>query len=51
MSGNRPFPSSPQSLFQSEFKCEIFVVVIVLISIPLKSDVHEKDLARTLALP
>ena len=25
---NRPFPSSPQSLFQSESKCEIFVMVI-----------------------
>ena len=25
---NRPFPSSPQSLFQSEVKCEIFVMVI-----------------------
>ena len=25
---NRPFPSSPKSLFQSESKCEIFVMVI-----------------------
>ena len=25
---NRPFPSSPQSLFQGEFKCKIFVLVI-----------------------
>ena len=25
---NRPFPSSPLSLFQSESKCEIFVMVI-----------------------
>ena len=25
---NRPFPSSPESLFQSESKCEIFVMVI-----------------------
>ena len=25
---NRPFPSSLQSLFQSESKCEIFVMVI-----------------------
>ena len=25
---NRPFPSSPQSLFQSESKCEIFVMII-----------------------
>ena len=25
---NRPFPSSAQSLFQSESKCEIFVMVI-----------------------
>ena len=25
---NRPFPSSSQSLFQSEVKCEIFVMVI-----------------------
>ena len=25
---NRPFPSSPQSLFQSESKCKIFVMVI-----------------------
>ena len=25
---NRPFPSSPQSLFQSESKCEFFVMVI-----------------------
>ena len=24
----RPFPSSPQSLFQSESKCEFFVMVI-----------------------
>ena len=42
------FPSSP--LFKSEIKCEIIVVVIVLASIQLKTDVHEKDLARTLAL-
>ena len=25
---NRPFPNSPWSLFQSESKCEIFVIVI-----------------------
>ena len=25
---NRPFPSSPWSFFQSEAKCEIFVMVI-----------------------
>ena len=25
---NRAFPSSPQSLFQSESKCAIFVIVI-----------------------
>ena len=25
---NRPFPSSPKSLLQSESKCEIFVMVI-----------------------
>ena len=25
---NRPFPSSPQSLFQSESKCEAFVMTI-----------------------
>ena len=25
---NGPFPSSPQSLFQSESKCKIFVMVI-----------------------
>ena len=25
---NRPFPSSTKSLFQSESKCEIFVIVI-----------------------
>ena len=26
--GNRSFPSSPQSLFQSESKCETFVMII-----------------------
>ena len=26
--GNRPFPTSPQSLFQSESKSEIFVMAI-----------------------
>ena len=25
---NKPFPSSPQSLFQTKSKCEIFVMVI-----------------------
>ena len=25
---NRPFPSSPQSLFQSESNCETFVTII-----------------------
>ena len=28
ISYNRPFPSSPQSLFQSESKCETFVMII-----------------------
>ena len=28
MNFNRPFPSSPKSLFQSESKCEIFVMII-----------------------
>ena len=39
---NRPFPSSPQSLFQSESKCEIFVMIIVLISIWMKTDFHNR---------
>ena len=32
MRQNRPFPSSPQSFFRSESMCEIFVMVIKMIS-------------------
>ena len=28
VSDNKPFPSSPQYLFQGESKCEIFILVI-----------------------
>ena len=47
---NRPFPSSPQSPFQSESKSEIFVMIIILISLWMKTDFYKKGFALSLAL-
>lgn len=47
MNTNRPFPISPHSLFQRESKSEIFVMV-VLISIGMKTGIHDKECARRL---
>ena len=46
----RPFPSSPQSLFQSESKCEFFVMVISSNFKMKKTDFHNKDFALSLDL-
>ena len=48
-SGNyRPFPSSPQPPFQSEARCEVFVMKIIHIEI--ETDYHNKNFALRLAL-
>ena len=44
---NRPFPSSPQPPFQSEAKCEVFVMKIILIEI--RPNYHNKHFSVRLA--
>ena len=44
---NRPFPSLPQPPFQSEAKCEVFVMKIILIEI--RPNYHNKHFALRLA--
>ena len=47
---NRPFPSSPQPPFQSEAKCEVFVMKISFIHIEIWTNYHNKNFALRLAL-
>ena len=46
---NRPFPSSSQPPFQSEAKCEVFVMKII-IHIEIRTNYHNKNFALRLAL-
>lgn len=46
---NTPF-EFPQCLFQSESKCEICVMTIIIISIRIKTDVHNQDFTLKLTL-
>ena len=47
---NRPFPSSKQSHFQNEAKCETFVVKMSFICIIIKNHFHINGFALSLAL-
>ena len=47
---NRPFPSSAPPPFQSEAKCEVFVMKISFIHIEIGSNYHNKNFALRLAL-
>ena len=48
---NTSFPSSNRSLFQSESRCELFFLwLLVPISIWMKTDIHNNDFAPRLTL-
>ena len=47
---NRPFPSSTRPPFQSEAKCEVFVMKISFIHIAIGTNYHNKNFALRLAL-
>ena len=50
MKRNRPFPSSKNSHFQNEAKCETFVVKMSFICIIIKNHFHINGFALSLAL-
>ena len=41
---SRPFPSSPRPPFQSEAKCDVFVVKSVFIHIEIGTNYHKKKI-------
>ena len=47
---NKPFPSSCLPSLQSESKCEVFVMVIILLYIWMKTNFHKKNFASRVAL-
>ena len=47
---NKPFPNSFQPPFQSEARCEVFVMKISFIHIEIRTNYHNKNFALRLAL-